>query len=127
LRIAAKRGHKRAVVAMARKLVVIMHRMWLDDSECRFTAADGSHRSKQENGARRRMLELRRAPSRGRFDGRKWVWVPPRAVLPRDPEIDMCVRTAHGAEQELLHGPLGVLFQRKRIRSRVVDRRRELV
>jgi transposase len=36
VRIAAKRGHKRAVVAVARKLAVIMHRMWLDGSEFRF-------------------------------------------------------------------------------------------
>jgi transposase len=40
LRIAAKRGHKRAVVAVARKLAVIMHRMWLDGIEFRFAAAD---------------------------------------------------------------------------------------
>lgn len=40
LRIAAKRGHKRAVVAVARKLAVIMHRMWLDGSEFRFAASD---------------------------------------------------------------------------------------
>ena len=45
LRIAAKRGHKRAVVAVARKLVVIMHRMWLDGSEFRFSAEDP-----QQNG-----------------------------------------------------------------------------
>jgi transposase len=38
LRIAAKRGHKRAVVAVARKLAVIMHRMWADGSEFRFGA-----------------------------------------------------------------------------------------
>ena len=30
LRVAQKRGHKRAVVAVARKLAVIMHRMWID-------------------------------------------------------------------------------------------------
>ena len=41
MRIAAKRGHKRAVVAVARKLAVIMHRMWLDGSEFRFAAPDG--------------------------------------------------------------------------------------
>jgi transposase len=41
VRIAAKRGHKRAVVAMARKLAVIMHRMWLDGDEFRFAASDG--------------------------------------------------------------------------------------
>jgi hypothetical protein len=45
LRIAAKRGHKRAVVAVARKLAVIMHRMWLDGSEFRLSAADGSESS----------------------------------------------------------------------------------
>jgi transposase len=38
LRLGAKRGHKRALVAVARKLAVIMHRMWLDGSEFRFAA-----------------------------------------------------------------------------------------
>ena len=42
-RIAAKRGHKRAVVAVARKLGV--HRMWLDGREFRLAASDG-----HENG-----------------------------------------------------------------------------
>lgn len=43
LRVAAKRGHKRAVVAVARKLAVIMHRMWLDGTEFRFSdSADGA-------------------------------------------------------------------------------------
>ncbi len=40
VKIAAKRGHKRAVVAVARKLAVIMHRMWMDGSAFRFSAAD---------------------------------------------------------------------------------------
>jgi Transposase IS116/IS110/IS902 family len=48
MRIAAKRGHKRAVVAVARKLAVIMHRMWLDGSEFRFSAAAADESS---NGA----------------------------------------------------------------------------
>lgn len=39
VRVAAKRGHKRAVVAVARKLAVIMHRMWRDGTEFRFSAA----------------------------------------------------------------------------------------
>ena len=38
MRIAARRGHKRAVTAVARKLAVIMHRMWLDGTEFRFGA-----------------------------------------------------------------------------------------
>ena len=36
MKLAAKRGHKRAVVAVARKLAVIMHRMWRDGSSFRF-------------------------------------------------------------------------------------------
>lgn len=40
LRVAAKRGHKRAVVAVARKLAVIMHRMWLDGSAFRYSAVE---------------------------------------------------------------------------------------
>jgi len=39
--IAAKRGHKRAVVAVARKLAVTMHRLRLDGSEFQFAASGG--------------------------------------------------------------------------------------
>jgi len=39
LRIAEKRGMKRAIVAVARKLAVILHRMWLDGSEFRYEPA----------------------------------------------------------------------------------------
>lgn len=38
--LAAKRGHKRAVVAVARKLAVVMHRMWIDGTTFRVSAAD---------------------------------------------------------------------------------------
>lgn len=40
MRISAKRGHKRAVVAIARKLAVIMHRMWIDGSTFRFSTKE---------------------------------------------------------------------------------------
>lgn len=40
MKLAAKRGHKRAVVAVARKLATIMHRMWIDGSSFAFTAKD---------------------------------------------------------------------------------------
>jgi transposase len=40
VRVSAKRGRKRAVVAVARKLAVIMHRMWLDGSAFRFPAVE---------------------------------------------------------------------------------------
>jgi transposase len=30
LNVARRRGHKRALVALARKLAVVMHRMWID-------------------------------------------------------------------------------------------------
>src|SRR5262249_26285668 len=38
LRLARRRGYKRAVVAVARKLAVIMHRMWVDDTCFHFAA-----------------------------------------------------------------------------------------
>lgn len=41
--VAKRRGHKRAIVAVARKLATVLHRMWLDGSEFRFTRADGTH------------------------------------------------------------------------------------
>jgi transposase len=34
--LAKVRGHRRAVVAVARKLAVILHRMWVDGSEFRW-------------------------------------------------------------------------------------------
>lgn len=33
MQLAKKRGHRRAVVAVARKLAVILHRMWIDETE----------------------------------------------------------------------------------------------
>jgi hypothetical protein len=38
--LAAKRGHKRAVVAVARKLAVVRHRMWIDGATFGISAAD---------------------------------------------------------------------------------------
>ncbi len=35
MQLAKTRGHRRAVVAVARKLAVILHRMWLDDTQFR--------------------------------------------------------------------------------------------
>jgi transposase len=42
--LAAKRGHKRAVVADARKLAVVMRRMWIDGTPFRVSAADRERR-----------------------------------------------------------------------------------
>ena len=42
LRVAKRRGHKRAAVAVARKLAMIMHRMWLDGTEFRFGKREAS-------------------------------------------------------------------------------------
>ena len=36
MRLAKTRGHRRAVIAVARKLAVILHRMWLDSSDFRW-------------------------------------------------------------------------------------------
>ena len=42
LKIRQHRGYKRAKVALARKLAVVMHRMWVDGSEFRWGAADAA-------------------------------------------------------------------------------------
>ncbi len=36
MEVAKRRGMRRAKVALARKLAVVLHRMWLDGSEFRF-------------------------------------------------------------------------------------------
>jgi transposase len=40
LEVARRRGHKRALVALARKLAVIMHRMWIDGSTFRWSRSE---------------------------------------------------------------------------------------
>jgi transposase len=43
IKLAKSRGHRRAVIAVARKLAVILHRMWIDDTQFRWsTEAAGS-------------------------------------------------------------------------------------
>jgi transposase len=37
MNVAKRRGMRKAIVALARRLAVIMHRMWLDDTEFRWT------------------------------------------------------------------------------------------
>jgi len=37
MKLAKTRGHRRAVIAVARKLAVILHRMWLDDVPFRWS------------------------------------------------------------------------------------------
>jgi len=38
VQLAKKRGHRRAVIAVARKLAVILHRMWIDESPFHWSA-----------------------------------------------------------------------------------------
>ena len=37
MKIARQRGMKKAIVALARRLAVILHRIWVDGSEFRWT------------------------------------------------------------------------------------------
>ena len=41
LRLMRRKGRRRAVVAVARKLAVIMHRMWADNTDFRLKASEG--------------------------------------------------------------------------------------
>lgn len=38
MQLAKKRGHRRAVIAVARKLAVILHRMWIDETQFHWSA-----------------------------------------------------------------------------------------
>jgi hypothetical protein len=40
IRLAKTRGHRRAVIAVARKLAVILHRMWVDGTVFRWGAQE---------------------------------------------------------------------------------------
>jgi transposase len=42
MKIARHRGMKRAIVAVARRLAVIMHRMWVDGTEFRWTRKEAA-------------------------------------------------------------------------------------
>src|SRR5262249_5259309 len=54
MKIARHRGMKKAIVALARRLAVIMHRLWVDDEECR-----ERQRNKSELGMDDRMRDCR--------------------------------------------------------------------
>jgi hypothetical protein len=40
MRLAKRRGRKKAVVALARKMGVILHRMWADGTDFRWAAQE---------------------------------------------------------------------------------------
>jgi hypothetical protein len=42
VRLARSKGRKRALVAIARKLAVILHRMWIDGTPFSFTEAEAA-------------------------------------------------------------------------------------
>ena len=42
MNIAKNRGLKRAIVALARRLAVIMHRIWVDGTEFRWTKEEAA-------------------------------------------------------------------------------------
>jgi transposase len=42
MEVAKRRGHKRALVALARKLAIVLHRMWVDGTTFRWTRQDAA-------------------------------------------------------------------------------------
>jgi len=40
LRLSKTKGHRKAVIAVARKLAVILHRMWIDETDFRFSSTE---------------------------------------------------------------------------------------
>lgn len=60
LRYAKMKGHKRACVAVARRLAVVMYAMWIDGSEFRFKSAETTTKSSNKSSTRRtqKLLEV---------------------------------------------------------------------
>jgi transposase len=58
LRYAKKKGHKRACVAVARRLAVTMHAMWLDGSEFRFKSAETTKENSNKRPPQRKQKLL---------------------------------------------------------------------
>ncbi len=48
MQIARRRGMKKAIVALARRLAVIMHRIWVDGTDFRWTRRSRSHDNAQD-------------------------------------------------------------------------------
>jgi hypothetical protein len=42
IRLAKTRGHRRAVIAVARKLAVILHKMWINGTDFRWAGAEAT-------------------------------------------------------------------------------------
>ena len=54
MRVAQRRGMRRAIVAVARRLAVILHRMWVDGTEFRWSnSTDRGRTSNRMNGRQR--------------------------------------------------------------------------
>ena len=62
MQIARRRGMKKAIVALARRLAVIMHRIWVDGTEFRWTREQAAQQHEPcRIKSDRRKLELHRA------------------------------------------------------------------
>jgi hypothetical protein len=79
--IAKRRGQKKAIVALARRLAVIMHRMWIDGTEFRWAreaalaaacpGAEASSRTVSNLEFRHRRIDV----PRGTMDGASSLWL----------------------------------------------------
>ena len=51
MQIARRRGMKKAIVALARRLAVIMHRIWVDGTEFRWTRSKPRQQHENRSGS----------------------------------------------------------------------------
>ncbi len=61
MKIARHRGLKKAIVALARRLAVILHRIWVDGTGVRAGPGRSQPHGSEENQCDRRKLELHQA------------------------------------------------------------------
>ena len=51
MQIARRRGMKKAIVALARRLAVILHRIWVDGTEFRWTREQAGQQHENRSGS----------------------------------------------------------------------------
>src|SRR5258708_7579054 len=73
IRLAKRSGLRKAKVAVARKLAVILHRMWIEGSEFKWSLKEAANQpAQQDNGVPAEQRKPTSLPGRWRWCDRSW-------------------------------------------------------
>src|SRR6202045_3351326 len=90
MNIAKRRGQKKAIVALARRLAVIMHRMWSDGTEFRWTREMAPTERRTPNCRSDKTTIQRNDVPRGTMDETSSLWTLVSIALPRSVRESDC-------------------------------------